>query len=103
MQHLQYDSQLEWKQKTVEQLMKRYIDEGAKLYQIVGMVEPWRYRNKCHISFGMNGRRQIISGIYEENSHRVVPVESCPDSGQQGGRDCALGASHHEGVQAAAL
>ena len=57
--------------------MKRYIDEGAKLYQIVGMVEPWRYRNKCHISFGMNGRRQIISGIYEENSHRVVPVESC--------------------------
>ena len=77
MQHLQYDSQLEWKQKTVEQLMKRYIDEGAKLYQIVGMVEPWRYRNKCHISFGMNGRRQIISGIYEENSHRVVPVESC--------------------------
>ena len=77
MQHLQYDSQLEWKQKTVEQLMKRYIDEGAKLYQIVGMVKPWRYRNKCHISFGMNGRRQIISGIYEENSHRVVPVESC--------------------------
>ena len=77
MQHLQYDSQLEWKQKTVEQLMKHYIDEGAKLYQIVGMVEPWRYRNKCHISFGMNGRRQIISGIYEENSHRVVPVESC--------------------------
>ena len=77
MQHLQYDSQLEWKQKTVEQLMKRYIDEGAKLYQIVGMVEPWRYRNKCHISFGMNGRRQIISGIYEENSHRVVPVENC--------------------------
>ena len=41
------------------------------------MVEPWRYRNKCHISFGMNARRQIISGIYEENSHRVVPVESC--------------------------
>lgn len=77
LQHLSYDGQLEYKQQSVERLMKEHIDEGAKFYQILGMQEPWRYRNKSHSTFSMNAKRQIISGIYEENSHRVVAVDHC--------------------------
>lgn len=77
LQHLSYDGQLELKQRTVEQLMQEYIAQGAKFYQILGMNEPWRYRNKAHATFSLDGRGRIISGIYEESSHRVVPVERC--------------------------
>ena len=77
LQHLSYDGQLELKQRTVEQLMKEYIAQGAKFYQILGMSEPWRYRNKAHATFSLDGRGRIVSGIYEESSHRVVPVERC--------------------------
>ena len=75
LQHLSYDGQLELKQRTVEQLMQEYIAQGAKFYQILGMNEPWRYRNKAHATFSLDGRGRIVSGIYEESSHRVVPVE----------------------------
>lgn len=57
--------------------MKEYIAQGAKFYQILGMNEPWRYRNKAHATFSLDGRGRIVSGIYEESSHRVVPVERC--------------------------
>ena len=77
LQHLSYDGQLELKQRAVEQLMKEYIAQGAKFYQILGMNEPWRYRNKAHATFSLDGRGRIVSGIYEESSHRVVPVERC--------------------------
>ena len=77
LQHLSYDGQLELKQRTVEQLMQEYIAQGAKFYQILGMNEPWRYRNKAHATFSLDGRGRIVSGIYEESSHRVVPVERC--------------------------
>lgn len=77
LQHLSYDGQLMWKQETVEKLMREYIDAGAKFYQILGMQNPWKYRNKSHATFSLNAKRQIIAGIYEENSHRVVAVDSC--------------------------
>lgn len=77
LQHLSYDGQLAFKQNTVERLMKQYIDAGAAFYQILGMQEPWRYRNKSHSTFSFNARKKIISGIYEENSHKVVAVDKC--------------------------
>ena len=36
LQHLSYDGQLELKQRTVEQLMKEYIAQGAKFYRFWG-------------------------------------------------------------------
>lgn len=77
LQHMSYDAQLDWKQKQVERLMQEYIGKGAKFYQIIGMEQPWNYRNKSHTAFAMHGRQQIVSGIYEENSHRVVSTEHC--------------------------
>lgn len=77
LQHLSYDGQLAFKQRTVEQLMQESIAQGAKFYQILGMSDPWRYRNKAHATFSLDGRGRIVSGIYEESSHRVVPVERC--------------------------
>ncbi len=77
LQHLSYDAQLAWKQERVERLMKEYVEQGARFYQILGMQEPWRYRNKSHATFGINAKKQIVSGIYEENSHRVVAVDRC--------------------------
>lgn len=77
LQHLSYDGQLQQKQRTVEQLMHPYIAKGAKFYSILGMADPWRYRNKAHATFSMDGRGRIISGIYEENSHKVVAVQQC--------------------------
>ena len=45
--------------------------------RIIGMEEPAHYRNKVHAVFGEDRKRNVISGIYEEKSHRIVPVTQC--------------------------
>ena len=44
---------------------------------IIAMEQPAHYRNKVHAVFGEDRKHNIISGIYEEKSHRIVPVDSC--------------------------
>lgn len=41
------------------------------------MEDPFYYRNKVHAVFDRDRRGNIISGIYQENTHNVVPVEKC--------------------------
>ena len=43
----------------------------------MGMEQPFHYRNKVHAVFDRDRRGNIISGIYQENTHNVVPVEKC--------------------------
>lgn len=68
-----YKEQLNKKQKQAEQLLKEF----GKVTPIIGMAEPAHYRNKVHAVFDFQKGRGIVSGIYQEKSHRVVPVEGC--------------------------
>lgn len=73
LQHMSYKGQAEFKQKLVERLMKPY----HKVNNILTMQEPYFYRNKIHSTMANDQRGKIISGIYEEYTHRVVPIEQC--------------------------
>lgn len=68
-----YTEQLKKKQKTVEQLLKKY----GKVCRIIGMENPEHYRNKVHAAFNYHKGVGIVSGIYQEGTHNVVPVDEC--------------------------
>lgn len=70
---MEYAEQLKFKQKQVEELLKGL----CPVKPIIGMKDPFHYRNKVHAVFDRDKRGNIISGIYEENTHHVVPVEKC--------------------------
>jgi len=74
LQHLSYEAQTEYKEKRVRKLFEA---DGAEILPIVAMDNPYRYRNKCYATFSYGERGKIVSGIYEENSHKVVPAKSC--------------------------
>ena len=38
---------------------------------------PYHYRNKVSAAFGVNRRREIISGVYQSSSHTIVSVDDC--------------------------
>lgn len=68
-----YQEQLKAKETRFRKLMEPY----CKPEPIIGMEQPTHYRNKVHAVFGEDRRHNIISGIYEEKTHKIVPVDSC--------------------------
>ncbi len=72
-QHLPYEKQLEKKEKQVRELVGNF----CKVLPVIGMEQPYYYRNKVSAAFGIQKRGQIVSGVYEANSHRIVNVDHC--------------------------
>ena len=73
LQNLSYKEQLAWKQRKVEKLLKKF----GKVSPIIGMDDPWHYRNKVQAAFGVQRGGRIVSGVYQSSTHRIVPVDSC--------------------------
>lgn len=70
---MEYSEQLKRKEDFVRKILKGIVKPEA----IIGMENPWHYRNKIHASFARKRDGSIVSGIYEEGTHRLVPVEDC--------------------------
>lgn len=73
IQHYSYEKQLEEKQKQVNMLLDKY----CKIENIIGMNNPYYYRNKVHAVFDTDKKGNVISGVYEGGTHRVVNIDSC--------------------------
>lgn len=72
-QGMPYAKQLKKKQQQVEQL----LGGMGKVEPILGMKEPFHYRNKVNAAFSRTRRGQIISGVYKEGTHEVVDIVQC--------------------------
>jgi 23S rRNA (uracil1939-C5)-methyltransferase len=68
-----YEEQLALKQAAVKKLLGGY----CHVHPITGMEDPFHYRNKVHTVFTHGRNGSVLSGIYEEGTHTVVPVEEC--------------------------
>jgi 23S rRNA (uracil-5-)-methyltransferase RumA len=73
--YMSYEAQLAWKQKRVEDCVRR-IGGFAEVpvLPILGMEEPRGYRNKGQFPVGAGP----VLGFYAGHSHRIVPTDRCP-------------------------
>lgn len=78
IQPLDYTKQLEYKENKVGGLLERvgkirdYVMEP-----IIGMEEPWHYRNKAQFPVGKDKDGKIITGFYAGRTHSIVPLDKC--------------------------
>ena len=82
IQNLCYEEQLSLKQKKVENNLKHiggFSEEQLDniMEPIVGMEEPFRYRNKAQFPCGYDKDGNIVFGFYAARSHQVIPIEDC--------------------------
>jgi 23S rRNA (uracil1939-C5)-methyltransferase len=77
VQHLSYEGQLMWKQQMVKNAMERLAKlPHVPVHPVKGMDNPWRYRNKSQIPFGIQDGR-VVAGFYQTRSHEIADTDVC--------------------------
>lgn len=76
--HISYPEQLEIKKGFVADAISRLGGfKDVEVSEIIGMDEPFRYRNKMVFPFGKNKDGDIIFGFFRERSHDIIPLSDC--------------------------
>ena len=111
LQELDYKAQLKFKEKKVYNHLKRiggmenlFLPEEADqaagvqnaviMEPIIGMENPWRYRNKAQYPIGRGKDGKPMAGFFAGRTHSLIPVPKL---------DCLLGCEENQEYLAAIL
>jgi 23S rRNA (uracil1939-C5)-methyltransferase len=79
IQHLSYEGQLAEKTELVREAFARYCGDANPLIQpIIGMDDPWRYRNKAQFQLHADEKGRVTAGLYSTNSRKLLDLTDCP-------------------------
>ena len=78
LQAMDYKEQLVYKERKIYNNITRIggFDEVPML-PIMGMDEPWRYRNKAQFPWGLDKDGKIITGFYAGRTHAIIENGDC--------------------------
>lgn len=71
--HLEYPKQLELKKEYCKELLLTSSLKNKVVENTQGLQNPLAYRNKIIVAFN----QQYEYGLYEENSHQIIPYTRC--------------------------
>ena len=82
IQALSYDRQLQFKQDKVYNNLLRIggftkEDLDAVMEPVVGMEDPYHYRNKAQYPVGVNKDGELITGFYAGRTHSIIANTTC--------------------------
>ena len=78
LQFLSYEKQLEFKKNKVKGNLERIGGfEQVEIEKVIGMENPWRYRNKAQFPVGKNKDGELITGFYAGRTHSIIPNRNC--------------------------
>lgn len=82
IQALSYPAQLTFKEKKVKDVLMRLGKVPVDLLEqvmepVIGMDEPYRYRNKAQYPFGTDKEGNLIAGFYAGRTHHLVTTDDC--------------------------
>ena len=71
--NMTYEEQLSHKMKYLIAKLGKF----CRVEEIIGMDDPLHYRNKMQAAFSGDGRGNIVSGVWQSASRRVVKTDAC--------------------------
>lgn len=93
LQHLKYEKQLEYKQNKIKNCLERIggfkniieiketntnLQENSIIMQpIIGMDNPYFYRNKAQFPVGRNKEGNVVAGFYANRTHSIIDTQKC--------------------------
>lgn len=77
LRFLDYEETLNIKEQTVQNCIKKATKQNIKINKIIGMGNPYNYRNKLQYPLGVDKNGNSVMGVYAKRSHEIIPVEKC--------------------------
>lgn len=78
LQAMAYEEQLRYKERKIYNNITRIGGfSQVPMLPIMGMDEPWRYRNKAQFPWGTDKDGNIIIGFYAGRTHSIIGCEDC--------------------------
>lgn len=77
LQHISYEAQLSFKKQRVEECISKIGKlQDITVHDVIGMKEPYFYRNKVQLPIGMD-KDKVKIGFYAPRSHDIINIEKC--------------------------
>lgn len=80
IQALSYEKQLAYKQQKIENNLIRiggFQKEEIPMQPIIGMEDPYHYRNKAQFPVGCDKEGHLIAGFYAGRTHSIISNRKC--------------------------
>ena len=77
LRHIQYEKTLKIKQNAIQSLVNKTLKDKVIVQPVLGMENPYHYRNKAQYPIGIDKNGQPVMGVFANRTHEIIPIESC--------------------------
>ena len=72
-----YDKTLEIKKEAVLSTFKKNYGKEVKIDEVLGMDNPYNYRNKLQYPIGIDKDEKTVMGVFKERTHEIIETLDC--------------------------
>ena len=77
LRHIDYEETLNIKRNIVQNLVDKTLKNKIKVEDVLGMGNPYHYRNKAQYPVGIAKDGNLIIGVFANRTHEIIQMEKC--------------------------
>ena len=77
LRHIKYEETLKIKQSMVQNLVIKNLKQNVQVEEVLGMQNPYNYRNKAQYPIGLDKDGKPILGVFANRTHEIIPINNC--------------------------
>lgn len=77
LRHIRYKETLKIKQNSVQSLVNKTLKNKIEVQPVLGMENPYHYRNKAQYPIGINKKGEPVIGVFANRTHEIIPIHTC--------------------------
>ncbi len=77
LRHIKYEETLRIKKEIVQNLINKSLNNKIDVNDVIGMENPYYYRNKLQYPVGKNKDGIPVMGVFANRTHEIIPTKEC--------------------------
>ena len=77
LRHIKYEETLKMKQNAIQSLINKTLKNRIEVEEVLGMENPYHYRNKAQYPIGLDKDGQAVMGVFANRTHEIIKIDNC--------------------------